>query len=134
MGEEAEAKGEPFEYPVRTTYPHIPETSRGMFKTGTSASSTSSSASTSSPFSSSSSSLSSTSSSTFPYSSYPAPTYSSSSSFPPSTYPSLSTYSMAPPEVTTVIYAIPYVTESPNILSNDIETPQEKSLQNQRNP
>jgi len=125
-------KVEPFEYPVRTTYPHIPETSRGMFKTGTSASSTSSSVSTSSPFSSSSSS-SSTSSSTFPYSTYPVPTYSSSSSFPPSTYPSSSTFSMAPPEVTTVIYAIPYVTESPNILSNDMEN-EEKSLQNQRKP
>jgi len=38
---------------------------------------------------------------------------------------------MAPQEVTTVIYAIPYVTESPNIVSNDIET-EERSLQNQR--
>lgn len=90
-------KVEPYEYPLMTSYPENQKDMKSETKSDNP-----------------------TSTSTF--SSVSSTSHSSSSSSPSSFPPTPSTSSFAPEEVTTVIYAIPYVTESPNYLVNNVQT------------
>ena len=90
-------KVEPYEYPLMTNYPENPKDMKSETKSNNP-----------------------TSTSTF--SSVSSTSHSSSSSSLSSYTPTASTPLFAPEEVTTVIYAIPYVTESPNNLVDNVQT------------
>ena len=90
-------KVEPYEYPIITSHP---QNKKDMKSNITSENPTSTST----------------------FSSVSSTSHSSSSSSPSSFPPTPATSSFTPEEVTTVIYAIPYVTESPNTLDNKVQT------------